>query len=358
MKKNKYLLILTLLFCHLLFAQTKAPDIFLPSLTGKQVYQISTPLLDKDSVTITQKEQPAKKKIQFDFEYNGQKIKITEHRKVIPLQDSLITSDSVFVISDIEGNFRALYDLLFHNHIINKKGQWIYGKNHLVIAGDLVDRGHMVNECLYLIYKLEEESYQAGGSVHYLLGNHDLMVLTGDMRYVHPVYSQIAEKQGRKITDFYSEHSFIGKWMQNHNSILKVNNTIILHAGISEVFSDHLTDIPMINLTVRSYLKDRQTNEQTRLILGGKGILWYRGMMQDYKEDKKINQQSFDKILNRFQADKLVTGHTIVEDICTDYEGRLICIDVHHQEDEPEGILIKGQEIVVRNAQGKSRPLK
>ena len=57
---------------------------------------------------------------------------------------------------------------------------WTFGKGHLVICGDLFDRGNDVTAELWLLYKLEEEAKEKGGYVHTILGNHEIMNLSGD----------------------------------------------------------------------------------------------------------------------------------------------------------------------------------
>ena len=93
-----------------------------------------------------------------------------------------------FVVSDIEGNFRALRQLLQGNSIIDEKFNWTFGDGHLVLTGDFVDRGEQQTEVLWLIYSLEEQAKAAGGYVHYILGNHEIMNLSGDLRYLNSKY--------------------------------------------------------------------------------------------------------------------------------------------------------------------------
>ena len=69
--------------------------------------------------------------------------------------------------------------------VIDTDLTWSFGDGHLVIVGDVFDRGPNVTECLWLIYRLEQEASAAGGAVHFLLGNHELMVMRGDLRYLN-----------------------------------------------------------------------------------------------------------------------------------------------------------------------------
>ena len=94
----------------------------------------------------------------------------------------------VLAVSDLEGNYQAFQDFLRGNGVIDKDGHWSWGDGHLVLVGDIVDRGDQVTEILWMIHRLEREAKAAGGEVHYVLGNHETMVMAGDLRYIHPKY--------------------------------------------------------------------------------------------------------------------------------------------------------------------------
>ena len=90
-----------------------------------------------------------------------------------------------FVVSDIEGNFRQFRKLLQANGVIDSSFNWTFGEGHLVLAGDFFDRGNQVTEVLWLVYSLEEKAKEAGGYVHFVLGNHDFY--RGSIRQVRKV---------------------------------------------------------------------------------------------------------------------------------------------------------------------------
>lgn len=94
-------------------------------------------------------------------------------------------------LSDIEGNFGAFKALLCAGGVIDKQFNWTYGDGHLVLTGDFFDRGLNVTECLWLVYKLEREAETFGGKVHFILGDHEVMNMNGDHRYVRNKYFEI-----------------------------------------------------------------------------------------------------------------------------------------------------------------------
>jgi hypothetical protein len=86
--------------------------------------------------------------------------------------------NKLIAISDIEGNFMAFTETAAANGVIDTNFNWTFGEGHLVLTGDFFDRGTQVTEVLWLIYSLEEKAKDAGGYVHYILGNHEIMNLS------------------------------------------------------------------------------------------------------------------------------------------------------------------------------------
>lgn len=81
------------------------------------------------------------------------------------VQDSLPNShskyelpDKILVVSDLEGNFDALSNLLWKNGVMNDRYAWTFRQGHVVVLGDLMDRGLEVTQCLWLLYRLEAEA--------------------------------------------------------------------------------------------------------------------------------------------------------------------------------------------------------
>ncbi|RYZ50966.1 MAG: metallophosphoesterase, partial [Sphingobacteriales bacterium] len=104
----------------------------------------------------------------------------------VQLRDSVSLTPSgypmpsrLLIISDIEGNFKGFYDFLIGNKVIDSGFNWIFGDGHLVLLGDFVDRGNFVIQVLWLVYMLEQKAAAAGGQVHYILGNHEIINLEG-----------------------------------------------------------------------------------------------------------------------------------------------------------------------------------
>ena len=104
--------------------------------------------------------------------------------------------DRIVAISDIHGAYGAMLRTLQNAGVISDDLSWSGGKTHLVIVGDILDRGPNSRDAMDLLMRLEGEAQAAGGRVHVLIGNHEAMNLTGDLRYVSRAeYAAFADEE-------------------------------------------------------------------------------------------------------------------------------------------------------------------
>ena len=102
----------------------------------------------------------------------------------------------VVAISDPHGAYDAMVRTLENAEVIDADRDWSGDESHLVITGDLLDRGADSRKVMDLVMQLEQQALAAGGMVHLLLGNHEVMNLVGDLRYVAPgEYAAFAEDE-------------------------------------------------------------------------------------------------------------------------------------------------------------------
>ncbi len=241
-------------------------------------------------------------------------------------------ADKLFAISDIEGNFSAFASTLKNNGIIDDRFRWNFGDGHLVLVGDFFDRGEHVTACLWLIYKLEEEAKRAGGQVHFIIGNHEEMNMRGDERFAVTKYKRVADKMEMPIRDLYEKNTELGRWLRSKNVAEKIGNTIFTHGGISPAFAKSGLTLKETNKIAQQFMGEsfrlielQSNNKITPMVFAKDGPMWYRGY---FKEDLGINE--LQAVLDVYQADHIVVGHTIVDEIAPMYEGKLIPIDVKH----------------------------
>ena len=257
------------------------------------------------------------------------------------LKDSLQVEPSdyqmpgkMLVISDIEGNFKGFKSILQGNKIIDKNFNWTFENNHLVLVGDFFDRGVNVTECLWLIYKLENEAEQQGGKVHFILGNHEMMNLKGQLKYVRDKYYENADTLQLDYEKWYAGNTELGRWLRTKNGVEKIGDLLFVHAGIRKDFPKKYT-IRQINENIRTNIdKIYQKEEDHRddVFIGNRGVLWYRGISNE--EEK---QEDIEKTLLAFKAKKMIIGHTVMDEIKYLYNQKVIAIDLEHQANSEKG---------------------
>ena len=86
-------------------------------------------------------------------------------------------AERIVAISDVHGAYDAMVRTLTSAGVIDDTQSWAAATTHLVITGDLLDRGPDSRKVMDLVMRLEEEALQHGGRVHQLLGNHEVMNL-------------------------------------------------------------------------------------------------------------------------------------------------------------------------------------
>lgn len=258
--------------------------------------------------------------------------------------------DKLLAVSDIEGNFEKYFQLLTANNVMDSNYNWTFGQGHLVILGDLVDRGEYVTQCLWLTYYLENEATKYGGKVHYLLGNHEQMVLLGYNYYSALKYRFNCSKLRIDLSQLFSEQTVLGRWLRCKNSMVKIGDLIFVHGGISPSILQYDLSIEEINSIVRRDIdtQDYKTDESLAL-LTEEGILWYRGLVADILGNVKISEVELDKVLNAYSCRSFVIGHTPVDNVSKDFNGKVIRLDVDHYVNSSAFYIENGLQFICYN---------
>lgn len=226
-------------------------------------------------------------------------------------------------LSDIHGQFDLFVTLLLQYEVVDHNLNWNYGANHLIINGDVFDRGDKVTEIFWLIYKLEKQAEKQGGKVHFLLGNHEIMVLNKDFRYVNEKYLKTSKLLGLTYDQLYSENTIMGRWLRSKPAIFSINDILFSHAGISQEFVKLRLTVEEVNKRFIHLDYDLPKDSIQMFLEGTNGPVWYRG----YFKPESFNEQKLNRILSYFNKDYMVIGHTTIPNVMSLYSGKLICID-------------------------------
>jgi hypothetical protein len=194
----------------------------------------------------------------------------------------------IVAIGDVHGAADQFTSILQRAGVIDAERKWTGGNAFLVQTGDLLDRGQGVRVVLDLMMALEAQASAAGGRVHALLGNHEVMNLIGETRDVAPeLYQQFADggsearreqafeaaskRSGDKPLDknaWLAAHPLgyleyrealspagtYGKWLRSKPAIAEIGGTVFMHGGINAEFTTDSLD--NINKRVRRELNE------------------------------------------------------------------------------------------------------
>ncbi len=240
----------------------------------------------------------------------------------------------VLCVSDIHGEYDHFANILTVAGVIDSDRSWIWGDGHLVIDGDVFDRGTKVTECLWLVHQLQVRAEQFGGAVHMLLGNHEMMILRGDNRYIHERYLDgIVRKSRIRHEDLFAADMALGAWLRSWPTAITIDDVLYVHAGISPQLLAKAWTSDQINAAELQQV-DRTSSavafdETAKMVLGSLGPLWYRGYFYEV-EDRypRALASDIDKTLAQFGVSTIVVGHSGVDSVVSMYDGRVVAIDV------------------------------
>jgi hypothetical protein len=256
--------------------------------------------------------------------------------------------ERVVAIGDLHGDYEQYINVMRSAGLLDKNGKWSGGRTHLVQTGDITDRGADSRKIIDHLVKLAKQAKRKGGYIHMLIGNHEAMNVTGDLRYVSkgefnafttrnsprmqdrqwqlqvewmqanmPTFPEldlvtyrqeweqtvplgwVEHRQGWALSGEY------GSWVKKNQVAVQVNDTIFLHGGISEKYCKFslrsLTEQVIAGMENYDPAVDSIVDDPM-------GPLWYRGLASE--DEAGVLSQTLDNILTRYAAKRIVIGHS------------------------------------------------
>ena len=213
--------------------------------------------------------------------------------------------DRVVAVSDLHGAYDSTVATLQQAGLIDEDLTWVGGLAHLVVVGDITDRGARSRDIIDLMIRLEIDAMQAGGRVHVLLGNHEVMNMVGDNRYVSDEefaafaddeiggerelwFRRFRERHANTFSPAEIRRNFdeaapsgffahrrafgadgqYGKWLSEKPIMVVINNTAFVHGGLPPYVTERGLD--SVNNTLRGELAAFM---HARATLEGAGVL-------------------------------------------------------------------------------------
>lgn len=307
---------------------------------GERLYHFTTPAAEAHRVAFARNPDAT-----LTLRYGSLKDTLDQHETTIypdPQRPKAMFSkvDSIFVLGDIHGQFDNVVQLLTAAKLIDADLNWIGGSQHLVVLGDMFDRGSDVTRVLWFFYKLEKSIVQRGGKLHIVLGNHEIMTFCNDLRYLSEKENLIAATHGTGYSEMYHlRRSILGKWLAAKPGLLKIDEVLFVHGGVTPAFANYslqsFNDSLNVFLNEESlrYLLDDslatakmdsvRTTRRLLFFFAENSVFWHRGYVTT-----DTLQPDLQYVLKKFECELQVVGHTPVKTITQFYEGKVIAANV------------------------------
>lgn len=324
----------------------------------------------------------------------------------------------IVAVGDLHGDYNVWLDIARNAGLIDAKNHWAGGKTILVQQGDVFDRGPDSLKIVRHLKALQKEAPKSGGKVVALLGNHEAMNMTGDLRYVDPgEFAAFTDSRSeatrqaawdangkRFITEYKAKYpemteqairdewfkamplgmiehdrawapdGELGRWALTLPAVAKIGDTLFVHGGLSGAYAT--VPLDQINARAGAALKARDSSP-TAIINDPLGPLWYRGNitrgpldLENWTEALKTNpalattprldmQTELDMVLKGFGAKRLVVAHTPnLAGIVVSEGGKLIRIDTgnsRYYNGQPTWLEINGDQVTPHNVTRSTR---
>jgi hypothetical protein len=291
-------------------------------------------------------------------EYKPRKEHLAEFQKLCPGYDfipaSLPAVKRIIAIGDIHGDLKLAIRVLKLAKVIDRDHNWIAQPPNTVIVqvGDQVDRcrpysGKCENpeetvddedsdlKILNFFNEIHRKATKVGGAVYSLLGNHEIMNVQGDMRYVSHLGlkgfaknwddSKLKESIKRAKQDrieAFKPGSEIAKMMAcSRTSVLVVGSNIFVHAAVLEALLKEygiskLAGFDEVNAVIRRWLlKVLDDGENVdRLLVDDKLSPFWPRILGQIPHGASIGHpdciEYLKPVLETLHLEKMIIGHT------------------------------------------------
>lgn len=222
-------------------------------------------------------------------------------------------------------NNLSTYDIFCNN---NRWFKWIGSDTYVVQVGDQIDRcrpydNHVCNlasttkndedsdlEIMLFYDSLDRIAKKKGGRVFSLLGNHEIMNVMGDMRYVSAKGLREYSPEPKNVTDGlnirkdYFGNIISKKMACTRSTVLAIGDYIFVHGGIASklAYKYSLVDI---NSIIRKFLYEpSEYKDDLKKLLNSSSFspLWYRKLatipMDINNKQDKLCHSLYEPIIN------------------------------------------------------------
>ncbi len=243
----------------------------------------------------------------------------------------------IVAFGDLHGDLASAREAFALAGATDADGGWIGGDLVLVQLGDQTDRGDDELEILDWLEELKRQARADGGAVHVLVGNHELMNVQSDLRYVTPGgltdfadtpcggEGSACARAPRAARGRVAAFEPGGPWarrLADHPVALLLDGTVFVHGGILPLYARD--GIDALNASVAAWLRDEAP--EPAWVRGEQSPVWNRTFSRDTDE---TGCALLAESLALLGAERMVVGHTVQEQgISSACDGRVWRVDV------------------------------
>jgi hypothetical protein len=266
----------------------------------------------------------------------------------------------VVAFGDVHGDVGAVRAVLRLAQVVDDEDHWTGGKTVVVQTGDQLDRGDDEPEILDWFDRLAAEAKKAGGAFHVLDGNHEVMNVAGDFRYVTPggfadfektpsdsrnadrVARMPEQERGRALA--FLPGGPMARRLAQHPIAIVVGDTVFVHGGI---LPSHVRyGIGRINEETRRWMLG-ETPRIPAILDSESAPIWLRQYSDGVPSERAC--ADLGAALEALRAKRMVVGHTVQSDgITSGCDERVWRIDVGlaaHYGGRPAALEIDGVRV-------------
>lgn len=228
----------------------------------------------------------------------------------------------IVFIGDLHGNPDALSQLASGLALIDSRLKWSASDTSLVITGDVCDRGTDSASIYRTIMNWQDSAPSFGSEVIFLMGNHEVMNVSGYYYYNTPAETASYSGDGGSGEDAkraaFAPGGWLFQWLLKQQFIMKIDPFIVAHADFPRKF--RFKTIKEISAESRRlFLRAAEGRSEVDQ------LLWCREAFSDLP----AYEASLSGFLEKNGAEHWVCGHTpaLNGQIRQRYSGKYICVD-------------------------------
>jgi hypothetical protein len=177
-------------------------------------------------------------------------------------------------IGDLHGDLEKSKEALRLADLIDASDEWIGGSATVVQIGDVLDRGGDELKILYFLERLKRQAARTGGTVITMNGNHEIMNVEGDFRYV--------TKEGLEEFEVWAEWYRVGQAMKGLCEGLEKPKDPLAFSGLRD--SDEAFRARIAALRPSGPISRRFLSQNATVLVIGDSIFVHGGLLAKHVE--------------------------------------------------------------------------